>query len=188
MQCEFSHPGAVMQITFAALAVVFALGAAQAAHAQTLKGGAIAVDRTDAVVTVTEVDADARTVTFRGPKGGIGVLNVPAEAQNLDQVKPGQRYRMQYVEALALAVEKGGEPSASFAEKVTLAPKGAKPGGMTVRTAQLSGVIDAIDYNDRYIAVRVPEGDMLVFRAADEVNLETVSAGDRINLPLTEAP
>jgi hypothetical protein len=49
-----------MKKTFAALAVVFAFGAAQAAHAQTFKGGAIAVGQTEAVVTVTEVDAAAR--------------------------------------------------------------------------------------------------------------------------------
>jgi Cu/Ag efflux protein CusF len=176
-----------MKKPFAALAVVFALGAAQAAHAQTLKGGAIAVGQTEAVVTVTKVDADARTVTFRGPKGGVGVLNVPAEAQNLDQVKPGQRYRMKYVEALALTVEKGGKPSAGVAERVTLAPKGAKPGGISVRSAQISGVIDAIDYTDRYLALRGPKGNTLVFRAADEVNLDALSAGDRITLTYTEA-
>ena len=176
-----------MKKTFAALAVVFALGAAQAAHAQTLKGGAIAVGQTEAVVIVTEVDADARTVTFRGPKGGMGVLNVPAGAQNLEQVKPGQRYRMKYVEALALTVKKGGKPSAGIAERVNLAPKGAKPGGVSARVEQISAVIDAIDYTDRYLAVRGPQDNTLVFRAADKVNLDALSAGDRITLTHTEA-
>lgn len=176
-----------MKKSYVALAVAFALGAAQAAGAQPLKGGAISADRTDAVVTVTAVDAAARTVTFRGPKGGIGVLNVPAEAQNLDQVKPGQRYRMQYVEAVAFAVAKGGEPSASFAERITLAPKGAKPGGVSVRTAQVSGVIEAIDYTGRYLSLRGPDLDTHVFRVSDELNLDALSAGERITLIHTEA-
>jgi hypothetical protein len=136
---------------------------------------------------VTKVDPKARTVTFRGPKGGIATLAVPPEAQNLDQVKPGQQYKMTYVEAVAVAISKGGQPSATAGEQVKLAPKGAKPGGMMVRAAQISGVIDAIDYTNRYVAVRGPKGNTLALKAAEDVPLDQLSAGDRITLVYTEA-
>jgi hypothetical protein len=152
-----------------------------------LKDGAVVVDQVDAVVTVTKVDPKARTVTFRGPKGGIATLAVPPEAQNLDQVKPGQQYKMTYVEAVAVAISKGGQPSATAGEQVKLAPKGAKPGGMMVRAAQISGVIDAIDYTNRYVAVRGPKGNTLALKAAEDVPLDQLSAGDRITLVYTEA-
>src|SRR5687767_1178795 len=81
-----------------------------------VKDRAVAVQETEAVVTVTKVDREKRTVTFRGPKGGVATLALPPEAQNLDQVKPGQQYRMKYVEAVAVEIRKGGEPAASVAE------------------------------------------------------------------------
>src|SRR5688500_20374275 len=80
-------------------AVVFGLAAVPVCNAQ-VKDSAVAVKETEAVVTVTKVDKEKRTVTFRGPKGNLGTLTVPKEGQNFDQVKAGQQYRMKYVEAV----------------------------------------------------------------------------------------
>lgn len=167
-------------------AVVCSLAAVPASHAQP-RDAAVAVAQTEAVVTVVRVDPKERTVTFRGPKGGVAKLTVPPESQNLDQVKPGQQYRMKYVEAVALEIRKGGAPSVATQEQVKLAPKGAKPGGVVVRTQQISGVIDAVDYTHRYLAVRGPKGNTLALKVADDVKLEELSAGDRIVLTHTEA-
>jgi Cu/Ag efflux protein CusF len=156
------------------------------AHAQ-VKDRAVAVQETEAVVTVTKIDREARTVTFRGPKGGVATLTVPAQAQNLDQVKPGQQYRMKYVEAVAVEIRKGGAASAGAAQEMKLAPKGAKPGGVMVRAQQIAGVVDAIDYTNRYIAVRGPKGNTLALKVADDVKLENLNAGDRIAVTHTEA-
>jgi hypothetical protein len=102
-------------------------------------------------------------------------------------VKPGQQYRMKYVEAVAVAISKGGAPSAGAMEQVKLAPKGAKPGGVVVRTAQIAGVIDAIDYAERYIAVRGPKGNVVALKVADDVSLDQLNAGDRISVSHTAA-
>lgn len=157
-----------------------------AAHSQ-VKDRAVAVQETEAVVTVTKVDKAARTVTFRGPKGGVATLDVPREAQNLDQVKPGQQYRLKYVEAVAVEIRKGGAPAAAESEQVKLAPKGAKPGGTIVRTQHLAGVVDAVDYTNRYIAVRGPKGNIVSLKAADDLPLGELSAGDRISVIHTGA-
>ena len=167
-------------------AFVCALALVPPSQAQ-VKDAAVVVDEIEAVVTVTKVDPKARTVTFRGPKGGIATLMVPPEAQNLDQVKPGQQYKMKYVEAIAVSISKGGKPSATAGEQVKLAPKGSKPGGAVVRTVQVSGVLDAIDLTNRYVAVRGPKNNTLALKVADDVPLEAVSVGDRISLTYTEA-
>ena len=83
------------------------------------KDAAVAVQETEAVVTVTKVDKEKRTVTFRGPKGGVATLNVPPESQNLDQVKAGQQYKVKYVESVAVAIDKGPAPYASHRDVVT---------------------------------------------------------------------
>ena len=164
-----------------------ALALAAPAGAQSLKDGAMAMDQTEAVVTVVGVDQNNRTVTIRGPKGGVATLNVPPEAQNLDKVKAGDRFKMKYIEAVAVGVSKGGEPAQSEARDVKVSPKGGTPGGMVVRTQKLSAVIDAVDYTNRYIAVRGTSGQTLALKVADEVPLQQLSAGDRISVVYTQA-
>ena len=116
-----------MKHSLIALACTLALAAP--ASAQSLKDGAVAAEQTEAVVTVMGVDPDKRTVTVRGPKGNVAVLDVPPEAQNLDKVKAGDRFKMKYVEAVAVAISKGGEPAESQTRDVTASPKGGTPGG-----------------------------------------------------------
>lgn len=169
----------------AAVAVLFSL-ALLPVHAQ-VKDRAVAVQETEAVVTVTKVDREARTVSFRGPKGNIATLTVPPEAQNLDQVKPGRQYKMKYVESVAVEIRKGGAPAAAVEQEVKLAPKGAKPGGMIVRTQQLTGVLDNVDYATRYVSVRGPKGNVVPFKVADEVPLDQLKAGDSIAVTYTGA-
>jgi hypothetical protein len=152
-----------------------------------IKDAAVAVQENEAVVTVTKVDKEARTVTFRGPRGNLGTLNVPRESQNFDQVKPGQQYKMKYVEAVAVEIRAGGAPAAAAAQDVTLNPKGSKPGGLVVRTVQLAGVVDAVDYNERYIAVRGPKGNVLPLKVAENIDMKGVAAGDRITVTHTAA-
>lgn len=148
---------------------------------------AVVTDQVEAVVTVTKVDPKARTVTVRGPRGNLHTLNVPKESQNLDQVKPGDRFKITYAEAAVVALTKGGEPAASVEENVELAPKGAKPGGYKVRTIKMSAVVDAIDYKNRYVALRGPKGNTLALPVSDEVkNLESVKVGDKLSIVFTQ--
>ncbi len=147
----------------------------------------MAVEQNEAVVTVMSVDVAKRTVTIRGPKGNLSTLSVPAESQNLDKVKPGDRFKMKYIEAVAVGISKGGEPSQSDNMDVKVSPKGGTPGGMVTRTQKRSAVIDAVDYKNRYIAVRGVSGQTLALKVADDVQLEQLSAGDRISVVYTQA-
>jgi hypothetical protein len=169
------------------ITAVLVLTCAAPAHAQPLKGGAIVAEQVEAVVTVLVVDQEKRQVVVRGPRGGVATLDVPKQAQNLDQVKQGAKFKVKYVEAVAVGVRKGGAAGAFQAEDVKLAPKGSNPGGIVVRTAQIAGVVDAIDYTNRYVAIRGPKGNILSLKAADDVKLQELSAGDRIAITYTQA-
>jgi hypothetical protein len=150
--------------------------------------GAVVVDQAEAVVTVTKVDQKARTVTVRGPRGNLSTLAVPPEAQNLDRVKPGDRFKITYAEAAVIALTHGGEPAASVEETVQVAPKGGTPGGVKVRTLKISAVVDAIDYKNRYVALRGPKGNTLALPVSDEVkNFDNVKVGDKLSVAYTQA-
>ena len=148
----------------------------------------IATDKIDAVVTVTAVDQKARTVTMRGPRGNLQTLQVPEEAQNLDKVKAGDRFKITYAEAAVVAVSRGGAPAAGVDQTVQLAPKGGTPGGKAVRTHMLAVVIDAIDYTGRYVSVRGPRGNRLAMPVSQEVkDFDKLMVGDKVTIVFTQA-
>jgi hypothetical protein len=171
-----------MKHALSALALVLSLGALAQPSVTLI------TEPVEAVVTVTKVDRKGRTVTIRGPAGNLHTLAVPKEAKNLDQVKPGDRFRMTYAEAAAVALTKGGKAQAGIEEMVSLAPRGAKPGGYKVRTFNVSGVVEAIDYKRRQVSVRGPKGNIVSLPVSGEVkNLESVSVGELITVIYSEA-
>jgi hypothetical protein len=177
-----TEKGAFMKrIAFALALLVPALAVAQ-------PKGAVAADVVEVVVTVTKVDPKARTVTVRGPRGNLQTLAVPPEAQNLDRIKPGDRFKLSYAEAFVIALTRGGKPGVTTDRMIQVAPKGAKPGGYEVRAHSISGVIDAIDYKNRYVAVRGPKGNTVAFPVSAEVkDFDKLSVGDKITVAYSEA-
>jgi Cu/Ag efflux protein CusF len=175
-----------MKRTLIAAAIASALALAPGVQAQ-VKGGAVAVSVTEAVVKVTKIDRKARTVTVRGPKGNTVTINVPPEAQNFDRVKVGSSFKMRYAESVAVAVGKG-KASASEQQSVRVAPKGGTPGGVIVNVKQISGTVEAIDYASREIALKGPGGNILAFRVSDDVQrFNEIAVGDTVGVQYTEA-
>jgi hypothetical protein len=149
---------------------------------------AVAVTETESVVELVSIDRKTRTATVRGPSGATFSFVVPPEAQNLDRVKPGDKFKARYTEAVALAFHKGGKASASSEQKVKLAPKGGTPGGRIVSTKQITAVITSVDKDKRIIAVQGPQKNERLFRVADEVkSFDDMAVGDTIQLTYVEA-
>jgi hypothetical protein len=140
----------------------------------------------EALVTVVAIDRKARTVVIRGPRGNTEELAVPKDAQNFDQIKQGDVFRLRYTEAVAVAITKGGDPSKGDAKGMKLAEKGANPGGVAARIRYISGKIEAIDYQSRYVAIRGPK-QTVALKAADDIKLEELHAGDRITIAYSQA-
>jgi hypothetical protein len=153
------------------------------------KASVVAVDEVEAVVTVVDVDREAREVTVRGPRGRVVTIAVPPEAQNLDQVHPGSRFKVRYAQSAVLALSKGsGQAAATSATQAELAAKGDIPGGMIVSVNRIDAIVEGIDAATRTIAVRGPEGNVREFTVSDEVkSFDQVKVGDTITLEVTEA-
>jgi hypothetical protein len=152
------------------------------------KAAAVAAAEADAVIELVSVDKASRMAVFKGPAGNLLYINVPPEAQNLDRVKPGDLFRVRYLEALALALHKGGKASGSEAQVVKLAPKGGTPGGAVVNTKQMTTVITAVDRPSRTITVRGPQKNPVTLKVADEVRaFDELAVGDTIAVTYTEA-
>ncbi len=171
------------------LAGAFVLLASSAQAIAQDEPGAVSTTVMEAVVTVRGVHYENRTVTVEGPQGRRITINVPEEAQNLYQISPGAKFLMTYGRAVAVGVlAPGEEPSADEGEVMKLAPKGATPGGVIVRVAQISGRIEDIDYDARTIIVRGPQGNLREFVVSDAVErFDMLNVGDVVGLRVTEA-
>lgn len=152
------------------------------------KDNAIATSEIETIITVVDIDRAERKVTVRSPEGREITLNVPVEAQNLDQVQPGSRFRVKYLESVAVSIRKGGAASSSANRTVRMAAKGDTPGGVVVNTRQIAGLVESIDHDSRLVSLRGPEGRLLIFTIDESVQgLEIVQAGDTVSVEYTES-
>lgn len=157
-------------------------------HAQEKAAGVVA-GAIEAVVTVVDVDREARVVTVMGPAGGLASINVPPEAQNLDQVQPGSRFKVAYLASVVVALSKGtpGTSTSSTGRSVELAPKGDVPGGSVVRTRQIDAVVEKVDQDARTVTLRGMEGAARELEVDPSVKaFDQVKVGDTVTVQFTE--
>ena len=176
-----------------AVMLVGGLKLAQAAQkddaaAKGAKPGGVVVDVVKWTGTVKAVDPQAKTVTIEGPGGKTATVNAK-NAKNLDQVKVGDKVKIEFVEELALFVRKAdAPPSASETQTVELAPKGQKPSGLMAQTIELTGNVESIDSKKRTIALKGPGGNVRTFKVNKAVkNFSQIKKGDQVVLRFTEA-
>ena len=89
-------------------------GAARAKPGE--RPGAVGAREVTAIATVTAVDPKKSTITLKGPRGNVVVLDV----QNPDQfkvVKKGDQVEVTYTEAVALSVEPAPKPASKAGKK-----------------------------------------------------------------------
>jgi len=177
------------------LTVVMLLGLTSVAVAQqkesddkSAKPGRVAVDTVRLTGTVKAVDLDKKTATIEGSGGRVVTVDAK-NARNLDQVKVGDKVTLTYTREVAVTVRKTDQPpSVSEARTVELAPKGQKPGGMEVRTVELTGNVESVDPQKRTITLTGPAGNVRTFQVDPSVkNLDQVKKGDQVVLRYTES-
>jgi len=150
--------------------------------------GAVAAEAVESVVTVREVNYDTRMVTVERPDGTLATIQVPPEAHNLYQVKPGAKFKVRYLESVAIDVlDPGTEADTGTVQIVERAPKGGTPGGAIVNVSQVTVKVEEVDYTNRTLVVSGPQGKR-EFKVGPEVKrLNEVKPGDLIRVRYTEA-
>jgi hypothetical protein len=174
--------------------VIFAAASSALAASLLLAGGASAqraavavAEPVEAIVTITAVDPEAKTVSFKGPHGQETTVDVP-QARNLDRIKPGSRFKVVYAEAAAVAISQDAARLAASGTTVAPAARGANPGGMAVRRMEATGVVEAIDRKNRYMSIQGPSAMPLSVKVPEEVKeFDSLAVGDRITLMYTQA-
>ena len=153
-------------------------------------------DRPNAVVarevsinaTVEAIDYDKRTVDLKSPKGKVVPYRGGREARNFNQLRVVDGVAPNYYISPAIKVRKPSEPP--FAQSnVEGARKGAKqPGGVAGATAEMTAVVEDINYKTRTVTLRGPQQKTVTLKVGDSVKrLNEVKKGDEIVVRRTEA-
>jgi hypothetical protein len=168
------------------LAAVLTLSMAAPARAD--KPGAVLTEVKEAVVIVRKVNYQTRTVTVETPGGEQATISVPPEAQNLDQVYAGAKFRVRYLQSVAVYISPtGGQPDTVEDTAVELAEKGATPGGAIVNVRQIQARVEEIDYDARTVVLTGPEGNRVKVAVDERVKrFAEVKAGDIVVARYTE--
>ena len=173
---------------FVAALVAAVLTLPAAASAQADKPGAILTEAVETVVVVREVNYETRTVTVETPRRELVTIVVPAESQNLDQVVAGAKFRVRYLQSVAVYISPtGGQPDAVEDTAMKLAEKGATPEGVIVNIKQIQARVDEIDYSARTVVLTGPEGNHVKVAVDERVKrFAEIQPGDIVVVRYTE--
>lgn len=173
------------------IAVAVLMGAAAFAHAgeaEAPKPGALEAQVISVTATVQAIDYAKRTVTLKGPRRTV-TLEVGPEARNFDQVKVGDKVKVDYVASFAVFVKKSdAPPSVRQGDVVQVAPRGGKPGGVAVSTREVTATVAGINYKNRTVDLKGPGGRTVRLPVDKSVErFEEVKKGDQVVVRQTEA-
>jgi Cu/Ag efflux protein CusF len=169
------------------LVVVLAVPALAKQHDE--EAGVVAGGAVELEATVKAVDKEARTVTLEGEGGRTVTVKAGPEVRNFDQIAVGDKVEVNYLEAVAIYVEKsGGAPSAQTGAAVERAPLGAKPAVAAAETVEIKAKVTAIDKKARTVTLQGPAGNSRTIKVDPKVErFDELEVGDDVVVRHTEA-
>ena len=138
--------------------------------------------------TVEKIDLEKRKLTLRLEDGKKKTYKVDKSVQNLDQVAVGDHLNLAYTEELLVTVTKSNASQASASlESVSVAPKGAKPGAVSVETTAISGKILAVDSQKHKLTFLDADDKKKTVKVGKNVGIDQLRPGETVNALLTES-
>lgn len=166
------------------VSAVFVAGAAGTLLAQTktIQGESKTIS-----ATVEAIDASARTLTLKGPKGNYLDIVVPEDVKRFDAIKVGDTLTAHYYDNVVLVLKKAGEAPVDIATDSVTKGGGEKPvrTGSTQRT--ITATITAIDREIPSITFSGPNNWTYSSRVQDKKALAKVNVGDKVDITWTQA-
>jgi Protein of unknown function (DUF992) len=130
--------------------------------------------------TVAAIDYARRLVTLTDPLGNKAVFHAGPEVRGFDLVHTGETVPASYVLREVVTVLAPGARAPAMRDAVTV-PRGARPDADSRDTVQFAARVEAVDYQERTIWLRGPNGrDVHVAVAPNVPSLEQIHQGNRV--------
>ena len=139
------------------------------------------VEKVAAVVEA--INLQNRIVTLRSlTRDASVVMEVGDQVRNLDQVKVGDGVVVEFLEAMAIDLKKGGgmTPSAGVGGAAARAKPGEKPAAVLGGAIQVVATIIAIDADEPSVTLKGPEGKVVDVLVQHPEKLAEVDVGDQV--------
>ena len=144
----------------------------------------------ETTATVESVDRQTRSVVVRREDGSFATIQAGPQVRNFAQIKPGDRIRATYVEAVAAALAKAdGSPPADAGVAVARAPVGARPAGAVVDGIRVRVRIDSVDTRANTVTFTGPQGNARTVAVRDAGMrrfIRTLRQGDEVDITYAE--
>ena len=180
----------LLAIAVAAAFAPYALAQPQASGAVGVAPGKAAAAQTvKASATVESVDKATRTVTRKLADGRTRSVVAGDEVRNFDQIKPGDKLTIQYVEALTIELKKDGKAVLGRQEAGGMQrnPAGDKPGGVALREVTAVADVVNVDAKKQLVQVKNDKGKVIDLNVRDPEQLKLIKKGDQVQATYTEA-
>ena len=163
-----------------------------------MKGGAVVASEPGraAIVAAAELSAQVvsvekktRTLSLKGPKGGVMDVVASKDVKNFNQIKVGDLVVVRYMQSLALELQpvKTGASGISVTEGAGKAEPGKRPAVGAVREIQAIAKVTAIDQNAKTISLTGPRGNTVTLDVQNPEHFKVVKMGDEVLVTYTEA-
>jgi hypothetical protein len=145
-------------------------------------------DSVTATATIQAIDKTNRLVTLRDESGAEDTMQVGPAMTRFDELKVGDKVKVQYYESLVLQVRKPGDAVKTGGDKAALATgTGASPAATLSRQQTTTVEVLAIDQKLPSITVKTADGRTVSRKVENRKNLEGVKVGDKIDITYTQA-
>lgn len=139
-------------------------------------------EKTTAVGVVQTVDLQSRLVSIKNEEGKIFTIHAGPEVRNLAQIGPGSVVKVEYQEALAIALDKAPSGGVNVREdtvSVGRTPAGGQPGATIENNVKMIGTIIAIDTAKRTVLIQGAIHHVNLKIPAD-MDLKDLKVGDQV--------
>ena len=139
-------------------------------------------EKMTAVGVVQSVDLQSRLVSIKNEDGKIFTIHAGPEVRNLAQIGPGSVVKVEYQEALAIALDKAPSGGINVREDTVSAgrtPAGGLPGATIENNVKMVGTIIAIDKEKRTVLIQGAIHHVNLKIPAD-MDLKDLKVGDQV--------
>jgi len=144
--------------------------------------GYFAEERKSITTEVVAVDPKTRIIMLREEGQEPQAFTVDKEVRNLDQVKPGDRVKVDSYQSTSLKVLPPGELGDEDIVGTERSQPGEKPGGVAVRQRTITVKVSSIFPESKEFLTRNAKGQLRTWKVKDAKDLEKIKSGDRIQL------
>lgn len=137
--------------------------------------------------TVKDIDYKSRKITLED-QGKTVSFNVGNDVKNFDQIKKNDKVNIEYREALAFTLHKGGEAKQAMESNEEMQAKpGEAPGGTASRSVTATVKITEVDKKAPSVTFKTAKGETQTVKLKDASRLEGVNVGDTVEIAYSEA-